>query len=161
MPYNGPHGLRIGVSKHFTDLFECFSECGGMTVQFIARLAANSNDYFWQHIKPKLGHDTCDGIAWSDIHVDELYHFIGIMLKISLSTVDGSRYTACFNNNDRVIYSDAEQQPKTIRVANNKGWAQDVMLLMRFKHMQGVFHPKDQTASFCKNKSYQLRHCLN
>jgi len=134
-PHAGPHGLRVGVSKRFTDPFACFAERGGMTVQFIARLAANSNDCFWQHTKPKLGRDTHNGLSWMDITIKEMHHFLGIMLKTSLSTADGGGCTACFNKEDRVICSDAGRQPKTIRIANSKGWAQDVMALSRFKQM--------------------------
>ena len=37
----GPHGLHLGVSRRVTDPFECFSECGGMPVQFVARFAVS------------------------------------------------------------------------------------------------------------------------
>ena len=49
-PCSGAHALQQGVSNRFADPFQCFAECGGMTLQFVARLAANSNDCYWQHI---------------------------------------------------------------------------------------------------------------
>ena len=53
-PHSGPHGLHAGVADKFNDPFECFSECGGFTPLFVARLAVNSNDYYYHHIKPDL-----------------------------------------------------------------------------------------------------------
>jgi len=132
-----------------------------MTLQFVARLAANSNDYFWQHIKPKLGRNTYGGLPWSDISIKEMYHFLGIMLKISLSTVDGGGYTAYFAPEDKVIYSDTGRHPKIIQIKNSAGWAQHTMSLGRFKQVCGAFHPEDRVASYGKDKCYQLRHVLN
>jgi len=61
-PCCGPHGLRAGASKRFHDPFECFSEVGEMTPQFVARLAANSNDCFCSHIRPALGRNQRSGM---------------------------------------------------------------------------------------------------
>jgi len=160
-PYSGDHGLRPGVSRRFNDPLECFSECGGMTVQFIARLAANSNDYYWTKIKPSLGRNLYNGLVWKDISIDEMYHFLGIMLKISLSPIDGGGYSAYFATDDKVIYADTSRNPVTIQIKNSRGWAQDIMPLHRFKQIRGAFHPEDKVASYGKDKCYQLRHALN
>jgi len=160
-PCNGPHGLRHGVSSRFADPFECFSECGGMTLQFVARSAVNSNDHFWQHVKPKLGWNTCNGLAWTDMSIEDMCHFLGVMLKISLSTVNGGGHTACFSPCDEVICSDAGRHPKVIRATNSAGWAQHTMSLGRFKQMRGAFHPEDRVASCDEDKCHQLRHVLN
>ena len=160
-PYSGPHGLRAGVSEKFNDPFECFSECGGFTSLFVARLAANSNDYYYHHIKPDLGRNRYCNEEWKDITTEEMYHFLGIMLKISLSTVDGGGYAAYFAEEDKVIYADSGRRPITMSVANSKGWAQNTMKLNRFKQVRGAFHPEDKTAGIGKDKCYQLRHVLN
>jgi len=54
-PYTASPFLKPGVSRRFNDPFECLAECGGLTPEFVARLAANSNDCFETHIKPSLG----------------------------------------------------------------------------------------------------------
>jgi len=160
-PYTGPEGIRPGVSSRFTDPMECFSECGGLNSHFIARLAANSNDYYYHHIKPKYGRNRYCNIVWKDMSIEEMYRFLGIMLKISLASVDGGGYAAYFAEEDKIIYADSGRNPRTISVANSKGWAQHIMSLNRFKQIRGSFHPEDKVASLGKDKCYQLRHALN
>jgi len=90
-----------------------------------------------------------------------MFHFFGIMLNISLTTVDGGGYSAYFAEEDKVIYADSGQKPRTITFSNTKGWGQRYMSLNRFKQIRGAFHPKDKVASLRKDKCYQLRHILN
>ena len=159
--YSGRHGLKAGMAERFDDPLECLAECGGLTPQFMARLAANSNDYYYHHIKPSLGRNLYNNAPWRDITTEEMFHFFGIMLKISLATVDGGGYTAYFAEEDRVIYADTGRKPRTITLSNTKGWAQQYMSLNRFKQIRGAFHPEDKVASLGKDKCYQLRHILN
>jgi len=63
-----------------------------MTPQFVARLAANSNDCFCSHIRPALGRNQRSGMEWSDIAVADMCHFLGMMLKMSLASIDGGGY---------------------------------------------------------------------
>jgi len=160
-PYSGPHGLRAGASEKFNNPFECFSECGGFTPQFMARLAANSNDYCYHHIKPDIGRNRYCNEEWKDVTTVEMFHFLGTSLKTSLSTVDGGGHAAYFAEEDKVIYADSGRRPIAISIANSKGWAQDIMKFNRFKQMRGAFHPEDKTAGIGKDKCYQLRHILN
>jgi len=160
-PHTGPHGLRAGVAQKFNDPFECFAECGGFTPAFVARLAANSNDYYHYHIKPDMGRNRYCNEDWRDISTGEMYRFLGIMLKISLSTVDGGGYAAYFSQEDKVIYADSGRKPITMTIGNSKGWAHEVMKFNRFKQIRGAFHPEDKTAGIGKDKCYQLRHALN
>ena len=160
-PCSGDHGLRPGVSRRFCDPLQCFSQCGGMTEQFVARLAANSNDYYWTNIKPGLGRNLHNGLVWKDITIEEMYRFLGIMLKISLSPVDGGGYATHFANEDKVICADTRRNPVTIKIGNSKGWAQHMLPFSRFRQIRGAFHPEDKVASYGKDKCYQLRHVLN
>jgi len=160
-PHSGDHGMRPGVSRRFTDPLKCFSECGGMNVQFIARLAANSNDCCWTKIKPSLGRNLHNGLVWKDISTDEMHHFLGIVLKMSLSPIDGGGCSTCFATDDKVTHADTSRNPVTIQIKNSKGWAQETMPLHRFKQMRGAFHPEDKVVLHGKDKRCQLRHASN
>jgi len=159
--YSGRHGLKSGMADRFNDPLECLAECGGLTTQFMARLAANSNDYYYHQIKPSQGRNLYCNARWKDITTAEMYQFFGIMLRISLATVDGGGYTAYFADEDRVIYADSGRNPRTMTLSHSKGWAQQHMTLNRFKQIRGAFHPEDKVASLGKDKCYQLRHILN
>jgi len=159
--HNGPHGLRAGVASKFNNPFECFSECGGFTPEFVARLAANSNDYYHYHIKPDMGRNRHCNDDWHDIATQEMYRFLGIMLKMSLSNVDGGGHGAYFAEDDKVTHADSGRKPITITIAHSKGWAHGVMKFNLFKQIRGAFHPEDKTAGIGKDKCYQLRHALN
>ena len=160
-PYSGPAGLKPGVSRRFCDPFECFSECGGLTAEFVARLAANSNDYFETHIKPGLGRaQKYHGNSWKPITIEDMYHFLGICLKISLASVDGGGYAAYFQAEDKLLYTGTGRLTRKLTIARSKGWAQDIMPLWRYKQIRGAFHPENKVASLNKDKCYQLRHAI-
>jgi len=120
----------------------------------LSRLAANSNDYFYSHICATLGRNHYNGLEWSDITVAEMYRFLGIMLKISLSSVAAGGCVAYFTSKDKVLFADTGRQPRTIQIANSQGWAQNVMSLKRFKQIRGTFHPEDKLVSLGKDKCY-------
>jgi len=160
-PHSGPHGLRAGVADKFNDPFECFSECGGCAPLFVARLAANSNDCCCHHMKPDLGRNRHCNDEWRDITAAEMHHFLGIVLKISLSSVDGGGCAACFAEEDKVVCADSGRRSIAVSISNSQGWAQKTMKLNRFKQVRGAFHPEDKTAGIGKDKCCQLRHVLN
>jgi len=95
--------------------------------------------------------------------VDEMCHFLGLMLKMSLSPIQlllvGTRHVS--NKEDHIICADTGRQPKTVRISNSKGWAQHIMSLGCFNQTRGAFHLEDRTTSFGKDKHHHLRHCLN
>jgi len=158
-PYSGPAGLKPGVARRFSDPFECLSECGGLTAEFIARLAANSNDYFETHIKPSLGRtQKYHGNIWKQISIEEMYHFLGICLKISLASIDGGGYAAHFQGEDKLMFTGTGRLARKLTITRSKGWVQDIMPLWRYKQIRGSFHPENKVASLNKDKCYQLRH---
>jgi hypothetical protein len=96
--YDGPEGLRPGVAETFKDPFQCFQCIGGLRYSLVARRAASSNDYFHRFKKPTLDRNQLwHGIKWMDITVEEMHKFLGILLHISMSPVDGGGYEAYFN----------------------------------------------------------------
>ena len=74
--YDGPEGLRRGVSNSFDNPFQCLSRCGGLDYVLVARLAAGSNDYFHAVIKPTLRkNNVWHHLVWNDITTAEIASF--------------------------------------------------------------------------------------
>jgi hypothetical protein len=55
--YGGTSRLRRGIAESFKTPMECLGVCGGLSVAFVRRLAAESSDYFHLAIKPGLGNN--------------------------------------------------------------------------------------------------------
>ena len=160
-PYTGSPFLKPGVSRRFNDPFECLAECGGLTPEFVARLAANSNDYFETHIKPSLGRvQKYHNHLWKPITIDDMYKFLGVTLKISLASIDGGGYVAYFIPEDKTLHTGTGRHARKITINGSRGWAQAYMPLWRFKQIRGAFHPENKVASLNKDKCYQLRHAI-
>jgi len=160
--YEGESGLRTGVQLSFSTPFECLSIVGGMNYEFIASITASSNQYFEMHIRGKRTDSNgryCNR-KWVPISVEEMHHFLGILLRISLSPKDSVGYVAHFANDDMVI-SPGETSPRLV-VTNTKGDCQEFMDLLRFQQIRGVFHPEiREEAAGGGDKCYQLRRALN
>ena len=166
-PYNhyeaDDSGLRPGVSSSFKCPSECMSVCGGLTYKFVARLAANSNDYFRSFIAPTLDKNLryCS-IKWKNITTAEMYVFLGIMLKISLAERDAGGYTAYFHGCDRDLHTtDLGGRGIKKTLPMTRGWALDYMSLNRYKQMRSAFHPENKDAGNGGDRCHQIRHALN
>ncbi|CAB9508431.1 unknown protein [Seminavis robusta] len=84
--------------------------------------------------------------------------FLGIMLKISLSPVDGGGYTAYFNPEERPIMFDRNIRP--IKIKGSQGFAGGIMSLNRFRQIRAAFHPETKVPNDT-DKCYQLRHAID
>jgi len=76
----GP-SLQRGVARQFESILECVSICGGMDYDFFKQVTANSNSYARMHMthSGKFG-----GSPWSNISVQEMIQFHGMVLKMSV-----------------------------------------------------------------------------
>ena len=152
--YDGPEGLRRGVGTLFSNPFECLQVVGGLDYSFVANLAANSNEYYWQEIHPELNKDKrLHNHTFSDISTAEMHWYLGITLKISLAPIDGGGYTAYFRTNEKIICG------KTIK--NSRGFAYHYMSLWRYQQIRSAFHPESRTAGLGGDKAHQLRTAVN
>lgn len=152
-------GLKPGISRRFKDPFNAMKVLGGFDYTFVARVTSNSNEYAKQFILPRYPNRRIHGEQWRSVTVAEMYHFLGIMLKISLSPVDGGGYPIYFNKeNSRIAYS-TEESPVVIN--NSAGFASDIMTLGRFKQIRMAYHPEDKAAAVGGDKCYQIRNALN
>jgi Transposase IS4 len=141
--YDGKVGNKR-VNHLYSDPFECL-QLAGLSYEFVARLAANSNDY----ARKKLLFPN-----FQTITTEEMYRFLGIMLQISISPKDSGGYEAYFRKTNKVIYGTVIQ--------DSVGFARKYMELVRFKQIRSCFHPEDKVASAgMTDKCYQLRHAIN
>ncbi|CAB9519499.1 unknown protein [Seminavis robusta] len=158
--YDGPQGLRHGIAEPFTTPFDCFEHVSGVDRTLIARLAAGSNDYFHRFIKIDLDRNNrWHGVRWEDISIEEMYRFLGIMLKISMFPVDDGGYEAYFRKENKYISPGGGAQP--MEIYGSSDWAHQYMTLSRFKQIRGAFHPEDKSVGLGGDKCYQLRHLIN
>jgi len=158
--YEGTASLKPGIAESFGDPFEALMT-SGLTYEFMARLAANSNDYYHKDIKPDLGQNKYHQHEWRDITTQEMYRFFGIMLKISLQPVDGGGYPAYFRTTNKELSTGYGSRAKKLMVLNTTGFASNIMSLKRFKQIRGAFHPEHKRVANSGDKCYQLRAALN
>ncbi len=80
--YSGPGPcLRRGVGSKFQTLLGAAEVCGGFSREFIKRLTAHSNHYAQEHMD---GGNRFGGSKWLNIFVQDMYHFLGVILKMSI-----------------------------------------------------------------------------
>ncbi|CAB9498182.1 unknown protein [Seminavis robusta] len=151
--------LKSGVRRRWNDPFQCFQALG-CSRDFVTVLTRESNDYAKNHLLDKDRKKKLCGGKWKDINVKEMHVFLGILLKISLSPVDGGGYNAYFEKEPIGINYSNNAKPKEIK--NSEGWAFQYMTLLRFKQIRAAFHPEDkEMAAGASDKCYQLRRAIN
>jgi hypothetical protein len=101
--YNGPSGLKPRVAESFNDPFECLSICGGLDYELVCNLTRNSNEYAKKYLVKGDRNSRLHGHPHPNITVEEMYHFLGITLRISLSPVDWGGYEAYFSANNKMV----------------------------------------------------------
>jgi hypothetical protein len=105
------------------------------------KLAYYSNRYCHKHILPKYLNKHVYGHVWKDITVAEMYHFLGIILKISLNSLEFGGYTVYWRENNHNIRL---KNGQVIELQGTTGWAKDIMPLWRFKQIRIAFHSADK-----------------
>ena len=151
--YDGPIGNKR-VNSLFQDPFECL-KLAGLSYEFVARLAASSNDYAKKVLCIDDRNKRIHGKSFANISTEEMYRFLGVMLQISLSPRDSGGYPAYFRKTNKTIL-DTEIQ-------DTVGFAGKYMELWRFKQIRSAFHPEDKALASMgeADKCYQLRHAIN
>jgi len=76
---------------------------------------------------------------WKNITVSEMYVFLGITLRISLSPMDSGGYTAYFRKNNKYVCGEL--------IYGTKGFAHKCMKQWRYKQIRDALHPDDRKAA--------------
>jgi hypothetical protein len=125
----------------------------GLDYEFVATLAANSNEYCRKNILPnKNKNGILCGARWENITTEEMYIFLGITLKISISPVDGGGYAAYFASRNKTICG--------LEIKHSRGFTAEYMSLQRYKQIRAALHPENHAYSSGGDKCYQLRSTL-
>ena len=149
--YNGPHGLKPNLSKRFCTVLQCLFETTSMNRKFFLRVAGESNKYARKIMKERnttlfLGH------KWSNISVQEMVHFFGIILRISLEPRKMGGYESYFVENQSLTLASGY----TASLRGYNAWAKDIMSLVRFKQIRSAFRSECHQYDI-NDKCYQLR----
>jgi MATE family multidrug resistance protein len=150
--------LKPGVAASFKSPLDCAEVCGGLTHEMVKRLTVQSNLYAEEVLKPQYVGGRVEGSPWKKITVAEMYRFLGLMLKISISPLNLGGYEAYFSNKFRTVTYDGIYK---MDIDVNVGWAAKYMSLKRFRQVRRAFHPEHRAAAAAGDKCYQLRYALN
>ena len=137
-PYDGPIGLKPGIAESFTDPSACLA-VNGLSRDFVARLARNSNEYAKKYILVKDRNRRLHGHDWKNITINEMYIFLGITLRTSLSPTDGGGCTACFRKTNKEVFCQTTY--------GTKGFVHKYMKMWRYKQIRAALHPDDRKAA--------------
>ena len=149
--YEGPHGLRKNISKRFCTVLQCLFETTAMDRGFFVRLCGESNKYARNIMRERnttlfLGH------KWTNITVEEMVHFFGILLRISLEPRKMGGYTSYFQESHSITLASGY----TCNLQGYQSWAKNVMNLVRFKQIRSAFRLESHRYDI-NDKCYQLR----
>jgi hypothetical protein len=150
--------LKPGVAASFKSPLDCAEVCGGLTHEMVKRLTVQSNLYAEEVLKPQYVGGRVEGSPWKKITIAEMYRFLGLMLKISISPLNLGGYEAYFSNKFRTVTYDGIYK---MDIDVNVGWAAKYMSLKRFRQVRRAFHPEHRAAAAAGDKCYQLRYALN
>ena len=155
--FRGSDGLKAGVANSFNTPFDCLRNVGGLSKSLISDMAAATNRYFHQKIRPKLmgRRGYFHSQKWKDVTIQEMTRFLGIILMMSLRPLDSGGYASYFNTSNR-MYSLGTAIP-SVEILDSTGWASKYMRLARFRQIRGAFHPESKGAARGGDKCYQLR----
>ncbi len=147
--YSGPGPcLRPYVSTRFRTVLEAFGVAGGFTYELIKRITANSNAYASKNLKGS----NFAGSFWHPISVEEMYHFLGIILKMSIDNRQVGGYHAYFSPPMELFSTPGD----STKIHGFSSWAADVMSEYRFRQIRAAFHPENGV-SVVGDKCHQLR----
>ena len=131
----------------------CLEVCSGMDYQFFERIAAHSNEYARIHMNTNGQYA---GSNWSNITVEEMVRFLGIILKMSINNRELGGYASYFANRKSVNLG----RRYYVELNDYPAWADQGMSLHSFKQICTSIHPEIGT-SIIGDKCHQLRHVLN
>ena len=93
--------LRCGVAQLFEDPLSALRVLGGLDMSFVSKLMRESNGHILKH--KERGHNSCcpHEPKWEDFQCHKMHCFLGIVLTISISPVDGGGCVAHFGEKNQ------------------------------------------------------------
>ena len=146
--YDGPHGLKPGVEHKFNTVSECIFETSGLLLDVFRRMTAQSNKY----ARAKMRNGKFGGLKWTNITLQEMIRFFGIMLRMSIEPRHLGGYEAYFHPSTSIQAG----KNYSVQLSGYVGWAATVMSLGRFRQIRSAFHPEAGISSV-GDKCHQLR----
>jgi hypothetical protein len=145
---SGP-SLRRNVANKFSSPLQACAVAGGFTYDLIKRITANSNAYA---SKSKGTDNRFAGSPWTPITVEEMYHALGIILKMSVDNRQIGGWGSYFNAPTEMKYTPSQ----SISIDGFSSWASDIMSFYRFRQIRAALHP-ETGSSLVNDKCHQLR----
>ena len=134
--YTGPGlCLKRGISEKMKNLIDAVGICGRMDYNFFKRLTANLNQFARNHM------DHCQrfsGFPWKNITTEEMHHFFGVLLKMSIDNRKLGGYKAYLKAKPTIYLSN----DYSMALDSYPVWASKVFTLGRFQQIRAAFHPE-------------------
>ena len=103
-------------------------------MDYFRRMTKNSNKYVQYHLKNrKFGVMKCRNIT-----VQEMLHFYGVMIWISIEPWHLGGYTSYFESISRISCV----QGYTVSIDDYGGWASKIMSLFHFRQLRSGYYPE-------------------
>ena len=148
--YNGPGPcLRKFVDRKFDTLLGACRIAGGFSYELLKCITMNSNAY----VRAQLVGNRFYGSDWKNITVEEMFHTLGMILKLSLVNIRLGGLKAYFNPIKKLYIScDVVIELNTIET----NWTDERLTYKRFLQIRATLHPKNGVSDI-GDKCHQLR----
>ena len=148
--YNGAGPcLRKFMDWKFDTLLGACGIAGGFSYELLKCITMNSNAY----VRARLVGNRFYGSDWKNITVEEMFHILGMILKMSLVNICIGGLKAYFNPIKKLFIScDDVIKLKTIET----NWTDERLMYKRFLQIRAAIHPEDGVSEI-GDKCHQLR----
>ena len=102
------------------------------------------------------GRNRFSGYPWKNITTEEMFHFFGVLLKMSVDCRKMGGYKAYFKSKPTIYLSDNY----SMTLNSYPAWASKVFSFSRFQQIRAAYHP-EVGQSKSGDKVHQLRYALN
>jgi hypothetical protein len=122
---------------------------GGFSYELIKRITMNSNAY----VRSRLVGNKFYGSDWKNITVEEMFHTLGMILKMSLVNIRLGGLKAYFNPLKK-LYISCDDMIELSSIETN--WTDERLTLKRFLQIRAALHPEIGVSDI-GDKCHQLR----
>ena len=135
--------LHHKIANKFSTPLEACGVVGGFMYDLIKCITANSNAY----ADRKKRNNHFAGSVWSPISVEEMYHALGIILKMSIHNHQIGGWASYFHPPSKMKYGPGQCTKIDVFLSS----AADIMTSYRFRQNHVVLHPESGTSLVGEN----------